>query len=404
MVKNSAIVFGGTMFANFLAYLYHLIVGRMLGPARYGELAALISIYYILNAPSTILQNIMVKFFSQLKAKNELGEAKQLFISISKGIVVFGIIAFILLVPFTKFFASYLNIRQPVYLIWLYLMFATYLFSIIAISMLQGFQKFIAIAALQNIGGALRLIVGVIGATISVGWTLFLGIIANVFGYLLTLIPLRSILSNKPKKISMSAKSAIVYSVPTFIAIFCMTALYSQDVVLVKHFFPPELAGIYSSLSVLGKIIFFASSSVGLVSFPLLAERKELGKEFTSIVFLSLVGVGIMSFGLTLGYYLFPSLVVNLLFGKAFLSASVYLGSFGLFISFYTLANLFVTMYLALGETLVWIFAVLAAAAQTLTMNIFHSSLHTIIWNNTLIVGILFLVLLIYYPYVRRKS
>src|SRR6185369_17848893 len=92
LVKNSAIMFGGTMGANVLGYAYHLVVGRILGPIGYGELAALISIFYIINAPATVLLNIMVKFFSQLKAKGEYGEAKQLFVVISKFIAIFIIV------------------------------------------------------------------------------------------------------------------------------------------------------------------------------------------------------------------------------------------------------------------------------------------------------------------------
>jgi len=83
-VKGSAIMFGGTMIANVLAYLYHLVVGRILGPVGYGELAALISIFYILNSPSIVVQNILVKFFSQLKAKRDYGQAKRLFLRITR--------------------------------------------------------------------------------------------------------------------------------------------------------------------------------------------------------------------------------------------------------------------------------------------------------------------------------
>ena len=392
------------MGANVLGYAYHLVVGRMLGPVGYGELAALISIFYIINAPATVLLNIMVKFFSQLKAKGEYGEAKQLFIVISKFLVIFGIIGFVLLFPFTGILASYLNIKEPLYLVWLYLTFATFLFSIVISSVLQAFQRFFSLAVLQNISGVLRLFFGFIGASFGVGWTLLLGVVTNLVAYFIGLMTLRSLLSYKEKKITISAASALYYSIPTFIALFSMTALYSQDVVLVKHFFTAETAGIYSSLSVLGKIIFFASSSIGFVAFPILAERKELGKAYDRIVVLSLGAVAVMSFGLTIGYYLFPSLVVNLLFGKAFLSAGSYLGPFGLFISFYTLANLFITMYLALGKTTVWIFAVVAALLQTWIMNMVHTDLSVVIRNNTFIAGGLFILLLLYYPYARRKN
>ena len=404
LIRNSAIMFAGTMGANVLGYGYHLVIGRILGPVGYGELAALISIFYIINAPSTVLQSILVKFFSQLKAKSDYGQAHQLFIVILKFLLIIGVVGLVFLIPFIRGLSAYLNIHEPLYLIWLYLTFATFLFSILIASILQSFQKFTMLVVLQNISGVTRLILGTAGAFFGVGLTLVLGVVSNVVNFAIGFIPIKTLLGHKTTKVTISAGSAFLYSVPTFIAIICMTAIYSQDVVLVKHFFNAETAGIYSSLSVLGKIIFFASSSIGLVAFPILAERKELGKAYDQIVMVSLGAVAMMSFGLTIGYYLFPSLVVNLLFGKAFLSASAYLGPFGLFISFYTLANLFVSMYLALGKTNVWIFAVIAAGLQMAVMNIAHTDLSLVIRNNTFIAGGLFILLLLYYPYARRKS
>jgi O-antigen/teichoic acid export membrane protein len=404
LIKNSAIMFAGTMGANVIAYLYHLVIGRILGPVGYGELAALISIYYILNAPSAILQNILVKFFSQLKAKEENGQAKRLFSTITKYIGIFAIVTILVLIPLSSMAAAFLNIKEPIYLIWLYLTFISYLFSVVSISMLQAYQQFISMAVVSNGSGALRLILGVAGSFFGVGWTLLSGVISNIAGYVMTLIPLRNKLAHAEKKLSISTSAALYYSIPAFIAVSAMTALYSQDVVLVKHFFNAQSAGIYSSLSVLGKIIFFASSSIGLVAFPTLAERIELKKSYDNIVYLSLLIVAAVSFGLTAIYYMFPTVVVNLLFGKAFMSASIYLGPFGLFISFYTLANLFITMYLALGKTNVWVVTAIGAFSQMIVINMYHNDLMTVIRNNTIIVGGLFILLLLYYPYAKRKN
>lgn len=403
-LRNSAIMFVGTMAANILAYLYHLVVGRILGPVGYGELAALISIFYILNSPSVVLQNILVKFFSQLKARNDEGQAKRLLFRITRLLFIIEAVCFVVLLPFVPAFARFLRIEQTSNLIWLYLMFAAFLFSIINISVLQAFQKFFAISIVAAFGGFLRLAFGAVGALFGVGWTLASNVLAGLIAYVATFLPLRPLLAHKERTITISPASALYYSVPTLIAVFSVTALYSQDVVLVKHFFSAQEAGIYSSLSVLGKIIFFASSSLSVVAFPMLAERKELGRPYGKIIAVSLAAVAVMSFGLTALYYLFPSVVVNLLFGKAFSSASLYLGSFGLFISLYTLCNLFTSMYLALGKTGVWVLTAVGAVTQALVMWVSHATISGVIWNNTIVVAALFVALLLYYPYATRKE
>ena len=49
LFSGSAIVFVGNMTANVVNYLYHLIMGRMLGPVEYGVLASLYSVLYLVG-------------------------------------------------------------------------------------------------------------------------------------------------------------------------------------------------------------------------------------------------------------------------------------------------------------------------------------------------------------------
>src|SRR3989338_11012715 len=174
-IKGSAVMFAGTMLANVLAYFYHLVVGRMLGPAGYGELAAIFSIFYILNSPSIVIQNILVKFFSQLKAKQDLGQAKRLFLRITRYLLLIEVILLFILLPFVSSVAAFLRITEQLYLIWLYLMFASFVFGIVNISILQAFQQFVEIAVINTLGGVLRLVFGAVGALFGVGWTLLSG-------------------------------------------------------------------------------------------------------------------------------------------------------------------------------------------------------------------------------------
>jgi O-antigen/teichoic acid export membrane protein len=403
-LKSSAIMFAGTMLANVVSYLYHVIVGRILGPVQYGELAALISIFYILNAPSTVLQNIVVKFFSSLKATNDTGQAKKLLTTITKYVLVAGLLGLLMLLPFVSSISHFLHISNTLYIIWLYLIFATFLLGIINASVLQGYQKFFETTAVANVTNIFRLVFSIIGAYFGVGWTLIANIFSNSLGYVGAFLPLKSILKAREKPLTISAKSALLYSVPTLITMLSVVALYSQDVILVKHFFTSAEAGLYSALSVLGKIVFFASSSIGLVAFPTLAERAELKKPIGNIVLLSVGSVTLISLGITTVYFMFPDIIVGMLYGKAFEGASVYLGWFGLFIAFFSLSNLLATMYLALGKTGVWALSLIAAISQTVLIYMNHNSLQTVITSNIIVCAGLFAGLLLYYPYATRKS
>src|SRR3989304_530886 len=109
LAKNSGIVFTGTMAGNVIAYLYHLFLGRILGPSSYGELAALLSFLYILNAPTTVLLTILTKFFSVLKARNSVGQAKFLWITVTKKILLYEAIGMVIILPALPYLASFLH-------------------------------------------------------------------------------------------------------------------------------------------------------------------------------------------------------------------------------------------------------------------------------------------------------
>jgi O-antigen/teichoic acid export membrane protein len=57
----------GSNFANFMAYIYHLILGRVMGPASYGELVATISTIGLMMSLISFFGLVIVKFVSSAK-------------------------------------------------------------------------------------------------------------------------------------------------------------------------------------------------------------------------------------------------------------------------------------------------------------------------------------------------
>lgn len=404
VTKGSLIVLTGSMIANFLAYLYHLVVGRVLGPDKYGELAALLSLMYLLNVPASGLQTILTKYFSSLRARQKSGEVKSLFSSAFKITVTVEILGFICLLLLLNPLSDFLHISSKINFIWLYLIFSTYLISVIQISAYQAYQMFLESNIVANVGALLRLVTGAAGAAAGVGATLIANIMSNAVMFILSLYPIRFIINTKPRPLSISKRNMLYYGMPTLATMLGLTAIYSQDVILVKHFFMAREAGIYSSLSVLGKVIFYASSALGFVLFPIVSERKELKSGHRQIVMSALGTIAGISLAITLFYFLFPRLVVDLLFGRAFYDAAPYLGYFGLFITFFSLVSLLINVCLAAEKTWVWLIAVIGALSQTIFISLYHRTLIDVIWVNLSVSIVLFIVLLLYYGYEKEPS
>lgn len=403
-IRGSAIIFVGTMVSNISGYLYHLFVGRILGPVQYGEVASLLSLLYIINVPAEVLRTILVKFFTTLKAKNALGQTRTLFTDASFKSAVLLVIIFVSLFPFLNVFSTFLNISSSHYLLLLYFIFFTYFLTAINTSVLQAFQRFTELTIYAGIGGILRVLIGIVSAFLGVGWTLVGNVVSNILMYMAMFTSLTFFLHAKTESYALTPRTAIQYSAPTFLATVGLTSLFSLDVVIVKHFFSSSEAGLYAALAVLGKIIYFASYAISYVAFPLLAERKELNKSPARIVLLSLLSVSFISLCITILYFLFPIPVVGLLFGNAYIEASRYVGLFGIFISFFSLASLLLNVLLALNRTMVWIISIASAVTQIGVLWLYHPSIQAVIIANIFVSAGLFISLLFYYYYGTKKA
>lgn len=403
LFKNSALVFVGSTAANFSGWLYHLFVGRILGPEKYSELSSLFAIFYILNVITGVLQISLVKFFSVLKARGDHGQANALFWKVTKQVAVAEVICIFFMYPLTPFLSGYLHISSYGYFLLVYIIFATSTITVAGGAALQGFQRFFPLALLANVGMFIRLITGVAGAFFGVSWTLIANIVSNISTYIFYFLSLRFIFNHKPRPITITKREAVGYGVPVLLTTLGITVLNSQDILLVKHYFSNFDAGIYASLSVLGKIIFYASSAVGFVLFPLVAERKELRSDFRRSVYLGLTAVGAMSLAITTIYFLFPTFVV-LPLGPAFTGAIPYLGWFGIFVTFYTMATLLIHTLLAMGATMIWFITLTAAIMQYTFITLYHASLYEVMFVNTFVAIMLCCSLFLYYRYATKSS
>jgi O-antigen/teichoic acid export membrane protein len=197
----------------------------------------------------------------------------------------------------------------------------------------------------------------------------------------------------------LTKKELLLFSIPTFLTLLGLTSLYSFDIVLVRHFFTPGQSGLYSAIATLGKVIFYASSAVTLVLFPVLSERTAKREPVGKILTIALSLVSIISVGVTFIYFIAPAFVIQLLFGSSYNGASSYLGLFACFISLYSLGNVFVLTCLAVNKLSIWIITLIAAIVQAILISIFHQTIMDIIIVNIGVTAVFVLSAFIYYTY-----
>ena len=187
------------------------------------------------------------------------------------------------------------------------------------------------------------------------------------------------------------------FALPSSLSLISLAILFNSDVILVKHFFSQEVSGIYSSLAIIGRILFFGSSSISLVLFPIASEGHAKGEDTRHMFFQSLTLTSLLLIVGFLVFSLVPDFVIRILFGSSYLPASSYLAKFSIFMLFYTLVFLLTQYFLSTYKTRVGIFLALGAVFQVWLIWFRHGSLEVVVDNLIYVNAVLFVVLMGYY-------
>lgn len=403
--KASFWVFLATGVLNAGNYFYHLLMGRMLGPELYGVLESVISLFYIVSIPFIPLTLIIVKFVSAYKGKQDRDAISSFYYFLKKRLIVFGGLVTIVLFALAPAITSFLHLPDIYIPVIMAITFFIGIFAVLVKGVLQGLLNFFGLFIANTLEIVSKLGIAIIlvyfgfkalGAFFALGASFLIGLIAAFYF-------LKKENFGKVGKFS-EGKEIFKYSIPVFFTSLGLTSLFTTDIILVRNLFSGVDSGYYAALSVLGKVIFFASFPVTIVLFPMVSEKSAAGKEYKNLFFISIaLTLGIAGFIVSL-YYFLPQTMISLLFGTNYLSISPLLAIFGAFIAIYSLCSLFANFYLSIHKTLVSFFVIIASIIQIILIFLFHNSLLQVIEMSIISSALLLIFLLIYYPFAMGKK
>lgn len=403
LISGSTVIFMGSMLANVFAYLFNLSMGRLLTVQDYGLLTSLISVFTLFAIFQTTLSGIFSRFSARLRARNDEHAFSSL---ISKGFkftfALAGVI-FILLILSLIFLPSFLKVSDPTLLV---IVSITTFLSIIysmPLGILQGEMRFYLLSFLNAFGSFLKIALGILA--IILGYKVF-GVIIALF--LCTLIPVIIAFSVVIKKHKIRQTNEFKekdflnefrnYSFYFFLSALGISIISNTDIILVRHFFNETISGQYAALSLMGKAIFYITSPIYFVFFPLIAHKKEKKESILNTLLLAGGIIVLFSIGLSFVYFVFPNLVLRIFFpGHAYAVLASYLGPYSLYIVVFSLAYLLNNFFLSVGKTGIYKINLFIGALFLVLMVLFHNSLYQVIVVLFSVSFLLFALLLGYY-------
>lgn len=395
LIKGSFFAFVGGMIANFLTYLFQLLMGRLLSPSDYGVLISLRSLMVYVGLFAAALQTALIKKISELAGQKKWDEVARSFWITLKFLALVALVVVLFVSILALPLGEFLRVSD------IGLIFVTAIVAgigylvIVPTGFLSGLWRFKSLAAVVTANAGMLLLSSVVAVEVGYGLVgvMWAHLLALIVAFSLGIFLLRE--NVRRPKMFLSRNNFIVeitkFTGPALLITVSLMAFYNTDILLVKHFFSAKQAGIYSGASIIGRIIFFGTSIITGVMFPIVSGKEASGGRYKLVFWSALGMVLIGSFGVGGVYLLFPAQVVSFLFGEAYAEAVQLLPSFAVFMGLYSVLNLFSSFFLAVKKFLIAPILAIGALSQAGAIWFWHESLTQVIGISTLTVGMLIL-------------
>jgi O-antigen/teichoic acid export membrane protein len=369
-------------------YVFLVACGRLLGSEGYGDLAAILGLLTVILLPAGALQMAVSREVSRQVALGDRSSAQ----AFEHGILRLSLLATaplmlgfaVLVLPLERLLS--IESTEALALAGAALV-ATFL-SPAALGILQGQQRFVALAAVSFAPFAVRVavlgLVALAGATVAGATGAVLA--SAIAGLGLVLLAVREAVP-RPAAAAPPLRPFLHYLAPVMVGLIGVSVLVNADVIVVNARFPDDEAGVYAAAAAFARVGYFFPATILSVLFPRTAARQARGEETADILGRSLIVTGAFCVLLAAVYILIGNALVGDSFGAEFEESGGLLPLFALEIGLMSIANLLVGFHLSRGETrFAWIVAA-SVPVQLVALVVIPDTLREVIWVNLAIGG-----------------
>jgi O-antigen/teichoic acid export membrane protein len=353
--RETWLLFLAVTVANASNYVFHVVVSRMLAPAAYGALGAVLAILVFLSVPLGAVQTLVAKRFAESddRETHALGFLKTFLpvgLLISAGLTIVS-----------PFLTGFLRLDS----IWTALLVAWYVTPALTLTVLrgvlQGEFRFRSLALVSSIPMIFRLVIGVplLVAIPTVTAAIGASIVAEGIGILCAALLIR-----RPTLLHLIEgrldRAILKELLPIGLGLAAVWLLVELDMVLARRFLLPVEAGTYAAAGVLARAVLFVPGAVSLVALPHFSREGGRGEtahrwllaSSALVVLLGAVVATVLAVG--------GDWIMALTFGQAYSSAGSVLPLVSFAMIGMGLGNLLVYFHIAAGSRafhLLWLVA-----------------------------------------------
>lgn len=330
--RHNFVFLVGSLGIAVFSYLYYPVIGRMVSVSEYGEIQAWISLFMefgiVLTAFGYVITNIA--------NNHENAATKQiLLLEIERLALLVSVVLFVGLGTASH----YLSLSFQFSSMWPFVALGILIILNVPATFrtyyLQGNKqlKEVALAGIIFAAGKLAVSVILIAAGLNISGVIFGYIIAQIINLMYVATKTRGKLPTLRSSVPVTLKEArfvserhvlkqeMLYGLFILVLLAVVTVLYTSDAIVVRRYFTPNEAGLFSGISSVARIVFFVTASIAgvlIASVKIKNSTEENTRTLTKSLFLLLAIGGCV----LLVFSVLPDLCVKILIGSKYATLS----------------------------------------------------------------------------------
>lgn len=393
VVNGSIVMLLSTTLVSLLNFAYNVVMARMLGPSRFGHVTAMVTLLMLASAVTLAFQLVCAKFV----ARNERPGAKAaVYRSLRYKAWILSVALGGALFAARNPVAGYLHLPDGDIPAVLAIGIAVYVPLGVRRGAMQGLCSFGRLSVSFVIEAITRFLAGVILVGVGYGVLGAVGAISAAVVAAYFFPPLGPELRAKSEPGIPASFGEGIQAIVFFVG---QVIINNIDIILVKHFFTPELAGLYAAVALVGRLVYFASWQVVSAMFPVSAAAKPKDEDphLVSWSLLAVLGISVL-FVLILS--LFPHLVIQTILGVSFHQGEPLLALYAAATGLYSLSVVLMTYEMSRRIANTGWLQLLFSGVLVVAITAFHNTLRQVIAVQIILMAVMLIAVLI--PFVRR--
>lgn len=322
-LQNSSILFILNISASALNYLCQLIMARVLSVESYGTVNTIFSFMMIIAVPGTTLTMVVAKYYAGNEHQKWAYLIQQL-----KVVCGLTVSVFLILLLIQRYIKQILDINDEIVLMFAFILAALGYFQPLYSGVFSGNKKFILVGIYSLFIPLYKIIAVFLAKIISNEdeQRLYIVLFSMVIGTIVTAIYGQMKSSRLTGDRENFQKKGSLYSKEDFSALFLNISLmfYMNIDLLVVRSYDRTESGLYSSVLLFGRIIYYFATTLGTILLPSVAEKNMTMKEKNRILTRTLFLMLFFALLCMVPINILKRKLILLLYGEAYLEAEKY--------------------------------------------------------------------------------